>query len=42
MNREEKDPPIQNSLERILTSPRLIGTGDTSTCPGTNQRVPEN
>jgi hypothetical protein len=42
MNREEKDLPIQNSLERIFTSPRLMGTSDTSTRPETNQRVPEN
>jgi hypothetical protein len=29
-------------LEGILISPQLMGTGDTSTHPGIDQRVPEN
>jgi hypothetical protein len=42
MSREEEIAPIQNMLEGILSSTRLMGASHTSTCPRSDRRVPEN
>jgi hypothetical protein len=38
---KKEDTLIQNMLEGIFPSIQLMGIGDTSTCPGTDQKVPE-